>query len=434
MSMQSKYDVIIIGAGMAGLAAAVKLSETDKNILIIEAKKIPGGRFFSVIDQHIAEIIDNGQHLMMGAYRNTLDLFKITGIDNITIDKKLNIPFYGFDGRTYRIRAPFPGKIGMIAALKKIPGAAYSDIMNILRMLTDLSSDDGMNSEEWLKKYNQTGNIYKFFWKPLILATLNAEPDRAASILLKTVLKKAFFGKSSDMALIYPNREFSFYSNKIIEYLRRKNVDIIFGEKAISIKNNILTTSSREIGFKNIISTVQPYHLRKVLNADQIKKAGISNALDMEYSPILSAYLWFDKEFFSGKIAGLPDGKLQWIFNRRRIQEGIAGKYPGRYAVTISSAEEFRNMKNIDLTNIIVNELHKTFPQSREAKLIHIKILRDNHATSMLSADANQKRPNNKTNLTWLFLAGDWVNTGLPATIESAVTSGYNAFSHIVNK
>lgn len=148
-------------------------------------------------------------------------------------------------------------------------------------------------------------------------------------------------------------------------------------------------------------------------------------------SPIVSLHLWFDKEFMDTDFLGLIDQRVQWIFNRRRLMGGEK-KSSSYLSAVISGAYEFVDLQKEQLAQIAIDDLHRVFPQSLNAQMIHSVVIKEKRATFSPLVDIEQYRPSTNTPIQNFYIVGDWTDTGLPATIEGAVMSGFNAASLVL--
>jgi len=154
---------------------------------------------------------------------------------------------------------------------------------------------------------------------------------------------------------------------------------------------------------------------------------------EWEYSSVLSIYLWYDGDIFDFDFIGVIDSPIHWIFNRREIFENQNNKYTNLLSIVISSANELINLNNKQIIDLIQNELASILPEIKNRNLLHSKIIKEKFATLKIDKSVEKSRPNNNTNFSNLFIAGDWTNTDLPATIESAALSGKKSAIFVEN-
>jgi squalene-associated FAD-dependent desaturase len=433
--------IIIIGAGAAGITAALHLVKNNCHVILIEAKEKPGGRLNSLTDAKTGDVIDNGQHLLMGAYHNFLEVLKNLKTDNLLfIQNRLYIPFYGFNFYD-ELSSKLPGKIGFISAFLKLKHISVKSKLNLMFLLFkiqyNLISFDTLTCELFLKNNNQNNEIISFFWEPLVLATLNCGIKKAPASLLVTVLKKAFLTESNNSKMILSKVGLSKLVSPIMKYLIENNSEYLGNTKVKSLIINdcickgVILNDGTEIHSDYIISTVQPNVLLKFIPesyTDYKTKLSL-----YQYSPIISVYLWFDNNIFDFKFAGIINSKLHWIFNKRKINENSNKEYPGFITLVISAANEFINLNSNEIKDICINELSEVFPDFKKIKLLHFRVIKEKMATFEVNPVIEIIRLSNITPIKNLFVAGDWTNTKLPATIEGASVSGKTAAALIIS-
>ena len=430
-----KKKVIIIGAGVSGITAALHLSKHNFQVILLEAKDKPGGRLNSLTDIKTGDIIDNGQHLLMGAYHNFLDLLKELKSDNLLfIQTNLRIPFYGkniYD----ELSSKFSGKIGVISAFLKMKHLSFQSKINLIFLLIkiqlNITKFDNFTCEEFLKSNNQSSELISFFWEPLILATLNSSMDKAPASLLVTVLIKAFLSDSQNSKMILPKVGLSELVEPIIKYLIDNNSEYRGNSKVKSLIINdavcsgVILNDGTQIYADYVISSVQPNELNKLI-PDNYSEYKTKLSL-YQYSPIISVYLWFDKDIFDFEFAGIINSKLHWIFNKRRISGNLNKDFPGFVTLVISAANELVNLSSNDIKDLCMKELINVFPELGNLQLLHFRVIKEKMATFEANTEIEKMRLSNITPVKNLFAAGDWTDTKLPATIEGASLSGKTA-------
>ncbi len=293
----------------------------------------------------------------------------------------------------------------------------------------------GLSAEELLRTENQTAESIEKFWNPIIISALNQDAQKADSGLFVTVMEKAFFAGPEDSRLIFPTADFNelfapaaaWFADRGSELHTDKQVKelIIEGNRIKAVRINKETI---EAGC--VISAVPPGNLLKILPEMYSGTTFFAPIANFGFSPIISAYYWFDSEVFGGEFAALLDSRLHWAFNRRRIcryNKTISGNYPYCLSFTISDAGGLADLSIEKLKDLMLKDILGVFPQAAAAKLLHSKIIIEKNATPSLAPGTEHMRLPHVTPIGNLFLAGDWTATGLPATLESAAQSGFAA-------
>ncbi|MBI4810819.1 MAG: FAD-dependent oxidoreductase [Ignavibacteriales bacterium] len=412
------YDVIIIGGGLSGLAAAVKLSLMGMRVALFEKSPMLGGRCYSYIDKKTGDIVDNGQHVLLGAYHNLLEYLEIIGTEHLLKrEPLLSLPFYHPQrGRAIFQVSSLPKPFHLTAGMLKFKLLSFKDRRHLLKVGLELSSASGGWSDEleeklssltidqWLDSLSQSSETKKTLWYPIAISVMNERPEKASALLFARSLRAAFLGKKSDSAVLIPTvGQTELYVEQAEKLFNRNHGKIFLNTEVDSI----------EVYGDKVASI-------------RLKDGSKYKAMDnFESSPIVSFHLWFDKNFMDVDYIGLIDRHLQWIFDRRTIMK--EDKPTGFISAVISGAFEDIDLTKEKLIALALREIREVFPESRETKLIHSVIIKEKRATFSATNEIEKFRPPSETSIRNFYLAGDWTNTGLPATIEGAVMSGFRA-------
>ncbi len=426
--------VAIVGAGISGTSAALHAAEKKYNVSLFEATDSVGGKARSFFDSKSNEFIDNGQHALMGAYTEFLNICKILGTTKYIYEpQKLSIAFASPNSSLDTLEQTlFQGKYGTLLGLlrfKKLDFASKFSIIQLFSKLLISSPKSGESCISFLKKERQTGQAIEIFWEPLILAVMNASVNEAPAALLITVIKKAFLGNSFESKLLLPSTAINKLIAPIESHLKIHKGVLHLSESVKSVEKVgqkfRIATNKANYEFDKVIFSLSPKRIQKIL----LIKSQFSLAIDtivsnMQYSPIISAYLWYNKYLELPEIIALTQTKTQWIFNRSKILQEDKGTFPFSLACTISAADEIENMKNDQIIDLMDEEIKQCLPHMSGNQLEYARVVRERSATPLFTKDNIHLRPNNQTDIPGLFVAGDWTDTGLPATIEGAALSG----------
>jgi squalene-associated FAD-dependent desaturase len=440
-------DVVIIGGGLSGLSAAVKLANSGANVSLYEQNTQLGGRTYSFIDNKTGDVVDNGQHLLIGAYHNTIEYLKLIGTDsflNKQTKPKLNFyqPKYGVS--TFEI-SNLPKPFDITAAMLKYRPLSFRERHKLLkvgfalRKLDDTTENKFAHQsvEEWLISIDQSEVVRHSFWYPIVVSVMNELPNRASAILFARSLKKSFLGKKSDAALLIPIvGQTELYVNEAENLLSKNKINIFKGNgvKHIIVENGKVTgvEADRNIKSKYVISAVPYFKLSNILPPSVTHKYPFSKLKLFKSVPIISINLWFDREVMDIDFVGLVQKNLQWVFNKHRIM--CETQKPDNYiTAVISGAYKYIHLTKDELVSLAIKDLAEVFPMVTATTLKHSLVIKEKRATFSAASEIEQFRPNCETFVENLFLAGDWTNTGLPATIEGAVQSGFEC-ARLINE
>jgi squalene-associated FAD-dependent desaturase len=412
---------LIIGGGLAGLTAASLLSSKNLSVTVIESSPKLGGRTYSFKDTDTDSVIDNGQHIMMGCYVDTLSFLKLIGAENnFAYQKNLFIRFIDKNKNQFQLNAEkvfYP--LNLLAAILNYNVLNFSDKISFILFLLKLpllnkNSIREITVKHWLENENQNPNIVKSFWEILCVGALNTNLEKASAFVFYDVLIQIFFKNNFATTIILPKYGLSeSIINPALLFIEKNGGTIVPSEsvKEIVVKNQKVVSikSDKDIydNFDYVISAIPLYALEKII---PINKLDID--LELEYSTILNIHIWLNENKLQEKFYGLLDSPLHWIF----VKENHIN-------IVISDADYLVDKSKEEIIKLVIYELTQ-YTNVKEENILQYKIIKEKRATFVPGVSTIDKRPNSKTSIKNLFLAGDWTNTGLPSTIESAVKSG----------
>jgi len=433
------FDVVVIGAGFAGLSAAARMAGRGARVLVVESRSRLGGRATAFADRETGELVDNGQHILLGCYTATFEFLRAIGAaDNVRLDPQLAVTMIDRAGRRTRLSCPpsLPAPLHLFGGLFDWDALTWRDRAAVVGMATPLrnarrelaggavkaaSVDETV--EQWLVRNGQTPRVREMLWDPLALAALNQPPSQAAATPFARVLAEMFGPDPRAAAIALPLKPLhEMYAEPARDYIERHGGTVRTGSaaKVLSDPDGTVVTGV-EIGnevvpAERVISAVPWFALNDLFHRELPPlHATLDRARRMAASPIVTVNLWFDRPVFDEPFIGLPGRTMQWAFNK------------GTHLSLVSSgAESIARRANDDLIRMAHDELVDALAPARTAKRLRATVVRETHATFSL-APGQPARPQAETGVKGLLLAGDWIDTGLPATIESAVRSGHRA-------
>jgi squalene-associated FAD-dependent desaturase len=429
--------VTIIGGGFAGLAAGVELVERGFAVTLLERRNHLGGRAYSFTDPITGDTVDNGQHLFMGCYHHTIAFLKKIGcLDKLKFQAQTQVDFLDAEtGIDSFICPTLPAPLHVLAGLFRLKGLTLGDKLRTLNLSSTLRGRAKTNGDltvsEWLKKLKQSDNIKERFWAPMVVATLNESPDAASARMLIKVLQEAFGGGREASAIGISSVGLSdLYTEAAAQFIKARGGEIrllarvnkiIFSEKRAT---GIDLQNGERLAADYLISTVPPNVLFEMLD-EGVRDQEFAYLEKLKSSAIVSINLWFDRPVTDRKFIGLIGTEVQWLFNKDAIS--LNSKNSNHIALIISAANNYTGWTKSELVKMALRDLHHLIPQSREANLLHSTIVKERDATISHTVESDRLRPEAQTSISNFIVAGDWTNTGLPATIESAVLSGHRA-------
>src|SRR6202046_3199705 len=443
-------DAVVIGAGFAGLSAAVALAERGVRVTVLEGKPALGGRAYSFEDPDTGDFVDNGQHVLMGCYTETLDFLKRIGAyDQLVFHEDLEIEMLAGPGRSAVLKtARLPGPLHMTAALLGYQHLSFAQRMSVmrggLRMLAMRRFGDELRRltvAQLMDRLGQSEHARRCFWYPLSIATLNDEPESSSAQQLAEVLKRAFFSRRRrDSAFVYSRVGLTdLYCTGATRLIERAGGAVLSHSivemlelGAVGIVASVRLRDGRRIEASNFISAVPAPQLLRLLPENAVADPFFSRFAGLSSSPIICVHVWLDREGTNSPFIGFIGTTTQWLFNKRQIFAQRGEAHPGYLSFVISGARKLVDRSNQEILDIVINDLHAMIPASREARVVKSLVLKEKNATMAPDLRSHELRPTAKTPISNFFLAGDWIQTNLPATIESAVISGRAAAAAVV--
>jgi squalene-associated FAD-dependent desaturase len=436
--MTNDRDVVVIGGGFAGLAAAVALAERGYRVTVVEKRSRLGGRATSHVDATTGELVDNGQHVFLRAYQQTIRFLATIGtLDRLVFQDRLSLELVGPGGAITRLAAwPLPAPLHIAAGLLAARGLPLSDRLAAMafgwRLWRQGGADTaGFTVDQWLERHAQPLAIRERLWRPLALAVLNEDPALAAATPFATVLVDALFTRAAWSAIGLPRTGLSaLYTDASQAFIERREGRILAGHTAAGLTvargrvSGVVLSTGERLGASWYVSAVPYINLPELLPSEvQLGHIAFLTSQGLASSPIISLYLWFDRPVLDRPFVGMIGTAWQWAFDRRALLGQPSSD--GHIALVMSAAGHFITRSIDELLDLALAELRRLFPASRDARLLHRVVVKEPHATFSPRLGSDTHRPDQRTPLANLFLAGDWTRTGLPGSIEGAVRSGY---------
>ena len=437
-----KPDVVVIGSGVSGLTASVNLVSYGFSVLLVEQKQHCGGRTYSFVHKETGDEVDNGQHLMMGCYHSTLKyLATINAYSRISIQKKLSVTFRHAGRGAFRLQsAPLPAPLNILVGLLRLKSLTLFQRLSILRVGIALffahpDTDKRLQSmtvTQWLDRLHQPKENKEYLWNIIAIGTLNDSPAIVSAALFIKVLQSAFLGKNTDSSMVIPEKGLSsVLVDGAIDFLTSRGSEIQMGTSVdrLVLKGgavaSVLLSSGEAISPRAVVLAVPYFDLPRVFDDASFRALPELSISDrFVSSPIVTIHLWFDKSFMEEDFVALLDSPIHWVFNKSRIFKKKKEGYE-YLSVVISGARDFIDREKEGMIALAVSELGRFYPASVGAALVHSLVMKEKRATFSPRVGTEGNRPANRTSLKNLFLAGDWTDTKLPATIEGAAKSGY---------
>jgi hydroxysqualene dehydroxylase len=406
--------VHVIGAGLSGLAASLALTEAGARVTLYDQAAQAGGRARSFHEPALDGIIDNGNHLLLSGNHAALDyLSSIGAADRLMSPDSARFDFFELDtGERWSIdlnRGPVP--LWMLYSKRRVPGTSLGDYVKGLRLLT-------AGNRTVAQLFARQGALYRRFWEPFAVAVLNTAPEEAAARLLVPVIRETLAkGADASCPLIARHGLSDTFVDPALDALARRGAEIRLGCRVVGLEsdNDRLTGVALSRGLERLnpgdaaVLAVPAWTAAELLPGLTVPDA---------FVPIVNVHFRIAegrRPLLPTPLLGLVGGTSQWLFVRDDV-----------VSVTISAARALAERPATEIAAMVWPEVARAL-ELEPAKMPPVRVVKERRATFLASPAQIARRPGPKTYLRNLALAGDYTDTGLPATIEGAIRSGRSA-------
>ncbi|HEV8069484.1 MAG TPA: hydroxysqualene dehydroxylase HpnE [Planctomycetaceae bacterium] len=464
---------VIVGGGLAGLAAAVALAERGVDVTVLESRPRLGGRASSFVDKATGTQIDNCQHVSLGCCTNFQHFCRTLGLSELFRTER-ELYFIGRDHVVNRLAAgALPAPLHLAVAFARTSYLSMRDLLAIGRAMRALASARRSNVQSddfatWLKRQRQPQSAIERFWTPVLVSSLSETLDRIDVASARKVFVDGFLANRDGWQVQIPTVPLdALYGTRLTRWLAARGATVrlqagvdhlaIEGDRTVGV---VLRTGER-VEAEQVIVAVPQWLVLDLLPPECRNHPALIKLPQLESAPISSVHLWFDRPILfppdarastdrqgGNQSVELPHAVLidrlsQWIFNRDVLhsrdasmlqdsQRPQTSEQGHNYQVIISASRNIASSTQQEVIDQVVSELADVFPQAGRAALLHARLVTEHRAVFSVRPGAESCRPPQQSPISNVQLAGDWTRTGWPSTMEGAVRSGFLAAQNVL--
>ncbi len=415
--------IAVVGAGLAGLTAALRLKESGAHVELFERSRLLGGRATSFELDGVE--VDNGQHVFLSCCTEFLRFARSVGMeDKLRLQERFDARILSRDGKIGHLRAaPLPAPLHLLPSFATYSHLTLAEKLNIARALAvaTLSGAERPSKgelgktpasfEQWLQRNKQGAGERRAFWDPFFIPALNAPFDKVSARDALFVLKTAFLREASAARFGFSTVPLAHFAQAAAARLDVVHAASSVVTVSVSDRGVSLSLSKGEVKeYDAVALAVPPRQVRNLLGEPE--RYGIAGLDAYDAYPIVDVHLWHDAGGIGFDFAAALDSPLQWIFE----------KSPGYCCCSFSAAEQYLRVPTAELEAFAWSEAQAFVPALAQAKLVRSAVTRNPEATWVPRIGA--RRTSQRTSHSALALAGSWTQTDWPDTMESAVRSG----------
>lgn len=423
--------VVVIGGGWSGLAAAVELAKNNVDVQLLESARQVGGRARAIKFGQFH--VDNGQHILLGAYSSILQLLETIGIREEALFRResLYLRLHRERGVSVNLQAPswLPAPLHLLIALLSFRGIRLGQRLSLLRPLVNMKLkgfrvDETLSVADYLHHHGQGKTAVSCLWEPLCLSALNTPAEKSSMQLFVNVLRDAFFGQRKDSNLLLPIKDMGdCLPEPAMDYIEAAGGSVHLGSRVmeLNIHGGAITGATTRAGSfaaDHVVLATGPTAAHSLLSQHSSLDPISQNINQLRHSPITTIYFRYpapvklEKDFI-----GFVGTTVQWLFDRGRLtgDEGLM-------SAVISGPGPHMNWDNSVLINHVSQEIAQYYPDWPEP--VDAKVIKEKRATFLATPESLQHRPHHATPIEGLWLAGDYTASDYPSTLEGAVRSG----------
>ena len=444
--------VVIAGGGLAGLAAAAALGRHGFRVTLLESRPRLGGRASSFPDRESGDAIDNCQHVSMGCCSNFRQFSEQLGFADLFSTQQA-LTFVGPAPESRQIpfaAARLPAPLHLGPNLLKMPWFSLREKLTIafgMRKLARDRCDVDRSFAEWLSENGQSPTVQRRFWHVVLVSALSESLDRISLRHARKVFVDGFLRNRIGWEVAVPTVPLDeIYSTRVLPALQELGVDVRLGAGVDQVlgdgerTTSVVLRDGQSLAADHVVLAVPQWRLLSMLPKSLAETPMLKQVDQLEDAPISSVHLWYDRPLTDLPHAAFIDRLSQWMFHRSRLgtelkNTGTDDSFSEKASylqVVISNSREELQRGSDELIAAVDAELREVWPG--DAKLLRGRLVTEHRAVVSPLPDVDSLRPEQRSPICNLQLAGDWTQTGWPSTMEGAVRSGYLAARNILRQ
>jgi squalene-associated FAD-dependent desaturase len=434
--------VAVIGGGVAGMSAACSLAEAGFRVQLIERRGYLGGRASSYLHPGANEVIDNCQHVLFGCCTNLLAFYERIGArEKIHWTQQMTMIEPG--GRRSRLgpsALPLPAPLHGALSFLRADAFTLADKLTLGRAISAMAKPDARYDEneslaDWLRRHKQTPGAINRFWRLVIASALNADLEHIAVSYAAKVIRELFMNSAWAGAMGMSTVPLSELYAGAEKHLHDRGSSVLYSTNVEALARDeaagkwTIATRTGPLSADYVILAL-PFEATAKLLPNMPAAEGADKLAQQiaqhEHWPICSVHLWFDRAITDLDHAVLLDREIHWMYNKGKLQpwRNVKGSY---LELVQSASRDFAALPREQAIQQAVDELGEFFPEVKTATLEKAALIKEIRATFGVPPGIDAARPTANSPWPSLYLAGDWIQTGWPSTMESAARSGHLA-------
>jgi squalene-associated FAD-dependent desaturase len=443
-------DIVVVGGGLAGIAAACDLADAGLPVTLVEARPVLGGKTWSFRDEQTGLPVDNGQHVFLGccaAYRRFLQRL---GIDKATsLQPRLRVPIFAAEYGRAALQAasiPLPAPLHLLPSFLRLPMLSWREKLQAARTLAAIASAgtpgrlayDHLSFADWLRARGESERSIKYLWNLITLPTLNEDCEWASAGLALMVFQEGLLRHAGGARIGYATVGLSdLLCEAAARYLQERGTSLRLGSRAVALEmaddrlTGVRLVNGEVLPASRVVLALPHYALTALAPAACHSYPFFARTARLGVSPIVGVNLWLDRVVTREPLAAvIGREETYWVFDKGALLNlRLAGQY---LTLSISGARRYLDQSREQIIAQVRRDLEAVFPALRAAQITHALVIKERQATFAATPGSLAHRLPTKTPVPGLYLAGAWTDTGWPATMEGAVLSGQAAAQAIL--